>query len=282
MKHFLLFSLLSLIFSVNLSADILETVNLENGIVLDFVPVPEIEAVLVTESGECRGFSAINLLRSNYTVQEVNALHIFWAFSVPGTPVPPLLVQYYGRETSNIPYLQGWARPLALESAATVVAAACNNSKFTNHKFLAGKRTTEFVKLDYSPGDAGFNTRDCDNRVKVASGCFPPNAYKFQRTTRKIKHFRGRICAESKGSHTYGVRCDRGNGYEHCTITRLTQVAFQVRNSSGWKDLIRKEIPVGATRVYQWYVQGKTAKTFRVDIRYAGPSDIYDVIMTSH
>lgn len=258
------------------------TINLRNGSQLEFITIPEAEGILALESGDCNNFSAIGFLKENLQTEDINALNIFWAYSKPGQAIPEALITYYGKDGLNIPYTQGWAREVVVDEAEEVFAAACDNTKFRNHEFFANTGAKDFVKLDLSPGSPGFNSQDCDRSVKVAAGCFPPVAYKYQYTLpKKIKNFKGRICVRSKGSHTYSVRCDRGSGYENCTIERLTQVAFQVRNNNGWKDLIRKNIAVGPIRVYHYTWKVKTARNFRVDIRYAAPNDTYDIIMDS-
>lgn len=260
------------------------TLDLENGIELEFYDLENngSSGLMVLEISDCENCSALGIIEDT----TATVLDYFWAYSRPGTAIPPQFATQNTKEEANIKLQQGWARQMLQTnelSSSKATRIACNNSSFRGSMaggFLPG---STWVRYDKRPNNYSKFKRDCFN--PAANGqCL--TRYTFESGYYKTKNWRGKICARSVqtayNNHYFlycGPGCGSCSSNNYCEYNRPVQVQFQRWTGSYWDSLAWVNIPHNSTKTYSWIINWDKTRYYQLAVQYALPYDEFDFMM---
>lgn len=280
------------------------SLKLDNGATIDFIITEDKEDVLVVEGQNCENCSALESLEK-LTKEELTPLDIYWAFSAPSTPVPPVMLDLYDHEANHSVYKQGWARA-ELETMSDEdelgfrSGYACNNSNFTappSGGFING--SANFTRLDKRPFSYGpfqaYSSSTCyyhaclggEGSVDERSACQHETRYRYRATYTNIKKWEGRICSRSveNASHTH-VREYISECFGTGTMYMGPILSFQRKNIFNEWEVITSgnkyasyEVPGNHIRYYRWRLFTSSNKSYRIAVDDAKRIDQFDFLM---
>lgn len=261
---------------------VVATLELDNQSVLKFVQLADDQIAILEDAPS----GAISI--SSVGIPDDAAIaEVFYAFSLPGTPIPPALK---GSEQINQQKPQGWARSLVNQQVqvANITTGNCSDTNFRNwfNNFPYNDRGTPDFRLNQVPRNSNFFER---YRYAPGNG----QSYRFYRYTvggnngsiwYNIDRYASRVavCAldsiESENPGALAHPPISYQGYSNGHMGPVVRMMYRRPNQTTWTTANIKDFSssdVGSTLSWHFYTGNNW--DWRTDIYWAGGDDSFDI-----
>ncbi|CAN5838978.1 hypothetical protein BH24ACT15_BH24ACT15_33540 [soil metagenome] len=288
---------------------VLASFPLRSGNLLELYDVANagLKGVLMLESGKSHTGVLSNVpgLRG----LAVSPLDVYWALSLPGTPLPEILTEMFISPAGDAP--QGWGgtallaaypNPTEVPPAGSTADddpaesltgrvepqaggdLACSNPSFNSSIAFGFLSDDPFIRNDKTPNNYSAFYDDCLN--PGFGECVGEPRYRYTANAGLVNQWRGKVCgrAVQNASNDHIVDFVDENGVEF-SVYYGPSIAFEYY-WSGWRLMESNSgkvalVTIPANALYHinwaWYTSEPTGH--RISIRYAKGNDEFDIMM---